>query len=424
MYPHMLALRSDATTISKSSDVSAARELARHSITALAAHTLKTLLRFRSAAHRYRLMVVFSLLGVALTAVSAIAQTPESAVEDWDSVLTTEAGLVVIPLHVYKNGKSVGGLGEQAFELVEDGVVQNIAFVDGPGGRGDPAEGRTAPIEIILLVDVQHSVRIDLLDTRKLRDRFFEGIKETVAISVYGFADKLQRFLGPTRDIAKVQLALEMAYSSGDGHIPIVDAIVATARDAASRTENASRKLVVFSSGLNYDIFGKAAHSALDYEIAMYQLAERHQEPPDGWSEPTTGLSAAYFPFWLGRPGPDAKGWPQERPANRNQKRRSVPLQECCPLGMETIRTISQMGLKGYSRGRWLRTDSDPEWKYDKSMFVRAYLKSLAKVAQNEYFVGYYPSRTGDEPIAREVEVRLKSKRIGQLYGSRRVIVY
>ena len=415
MYPHMLPLHSDATTISKASDVSAARELARHSITALAAHTLKTLPRFRSAAHRYRLMGVFSLLGVALTAVSAIAQTPESAVEDWDSVLTTEAGLVVIPLHVYKNGKPVGGLGEQAFELVEDGVVQKIAFVDGPGGRGDPAEGRTAPIEIILLVDVQNAVRIGLLDTRKLRDRFFEGIKETVAISVYGFADKLQRFLGPTRDIAKVQLALEMAYSSGDGHIPILDAIVATARDAASRTRNASRKLVVFSSRLNPRIFGAAAHSALDFEIPIYHFAAVE---PGNMVDGSKYFYAWFRPFLLGSPGPRIQGAPQQQPDNRNQKQRSVPFDKWCPLAMEMNREIK--GIPPWTSTKGHLSD----WKHLQNPHVRAYLRSLAEVAQNEYFVGYYPSRKGDEAVARQVEVRLKTKRTGQLFGGKRVIVY
>ena len=226
-------------------------------------------------------MGVGSLLGLALTAVPGIAQTSDSAFEDWGSVLTAEAGLVVVPLHVYKNRKSVGGLGEPAFELVEDGVVQEIAFVDGPGGRGNPAEGRTVPIEIILLVDVQHAMRIDLADPRIMHHRLFERSNDNVAISVYGFADKLQRFLGPTRDIAKVQLALKMAYSSADGHIPILDAIVATARDAASRTRGTSRKLVVFSGGLNRAIFGEAAHSAVDFEIPIYNFVLRHRPTDD-----------------------------------------------------------------------------------------------------------------------------------------------
>lgn len=420
MNPHLpLQPNSVAMTGGGAPETLVAREFAPPSITALLTHTLTApLRRFRSAVHRYRCRGVLVLLGVSLTAIPTIAQTPESAVEDWGPVLASEAGLLVIPLHVYKNRKSVGGLGEQAFELVEDGVVQNIAFVDGPGGRGHPAEGRTAPIEIILLVDVQHAVRIDLLDTREIRDRFFDGITETVAISVYGFAEKLQRFLGPTRDVAKVQLALEMAYSSGDGHIPILDAIVATARDAASRTRNASRKLVVFSSGLNREIFGAAAHSALDFEIPIYDFSTVESG--------TVGDGSRYYyawftPFLLGRPGPQVQGPSLDQPGNRNQKPRSEP-HTCCPLTMELRRETNRIGP-------WILTNTHPsdytsDWKHRQNLGVRAYLRALAKVAQNEYFVGYYPSREGDGAVARQVEVRLKTKRIGQLYGGRRVIVY
>lgn len=399
-----------------------ARELAPRSIIALAAHILMSPLRpFRWTAKLYLVMFVLALLGVSLMAVSGVAQTPEGPAEDGGPVLTAESGLVVVPLHVYKNRKSVGGLGEQEFELVEDGAVQDIAFVDGPSGRKDRAKQRIVPIEIILLVDAKNTARIDLLDTRKARGSFFEGVADNVAISVYGFTDKLRRITGPTRDIAKVQIAFEIAYSSGAGHIPILGAIVATARDAVTRTRNAARKLVVFSGGLNRRIFAAVAHSALDFKIPVYDLVvshQEHQEPIIG-RRPIGGFSAWYIPVLLGRPESRAHAGTQERSDNRNQKPRSVPAHQCCPFGMEISRLHKQMGLDAP-----YRANARQDWKHKKSMWVRAFLKSLARLAQNEYFVSYYPSRRGDEPVARQVEVRLKSKRIGQLYGGERVIFY
>ena len=362
-------------------------------------------------------MGVLVVLGVLPATAPLIGQSPESAVEDSGAILAAESSLVVVPLHVYKNRKSVVGLGEQAFELVEDGVVQDLAFVDGPVGRRDPARGRTVPIEIILLVDVRHTVRIDLLDIRKIRNSFFEGVQDNVSISVYGFGDNLKRITGPTRDIAKVQIALEMAYSSGDGHIPVLDALVATARDAASRAGNASRKLVLLSGDLNARSSGAIPHSALDFEIPVYDVWLSHQAPS------TMGGRVASLratPLLLGHQGPGAKGAPQKQLDNRNQKQRTAPLHECCPLGMELSREEKQMGLDASERTSGHRSD----WKHRQNMTVRAYLKSIAKVAQNEYLVGYYPSRKGDEPVARQVEVRLKAKGIGQLYDGRRVIVH
>ena len=389
--------------------VPVAREFALQPAPAPAAHTLARPQGLsRSAENLYLYMGVLVLLGASVAAVPGLAQTSASALENSSSVIPTEAGLVVVPLHVYKNRKSVGGLGEQAFELAEDGVVQEIAFVDGPGGRGHPTEGRTMPIEIILLVDVQHAMRIDLADPRIRHPRLFEGINDNLAISVYGFADKLQRFLGPTRDIAKVQLALEMAYSSGDGHIPILDAIVATARDSARRTRSASKKLIVFSGGLNRAIFGEAAHSALDFEIPIYNFVLRHRPPTISG---TTTSQWWVTPVLLGRPGVSTKGTPQKQPKQRNQKMRRVPHHKCCPLGMELDRARDEMGALSARDGDLLELRRElPDWKRRQSVMVHAYLKALARFAQNEYFVGYYPSRKGDDPIARQVEVRLKSK--------------
>lgn len=364
-------------------------------------------------------MFVLALLGVSVTAVPGIAQTPESAVEDWGPVLTSESGLAVVPLHVYKNRKSVGGLDEQEFELVEAGAVQDIAFVDGPGGRKDPAKQRIVPIEIILLVDAKNTARIDLLDTRKARGSFFEGVGNNVAISVYGFGDGLKRLAGPTRDIVRIQSAIETAYSSGASHIPILDAIVATARDAATRTRNAARKLVVFSGGLNRRILGAAEHSALDFEVPVYDVVVSHHEPIIGRG-PTSVFSAWATPVLLGRPESRAQAGTQERSDSRNQKPRSVPAHQCCPFGMELSRVDKQMGIDAWDRTNGRRAD----WKHRKSTLVRAYLESLARLTQNEYFVSYYPSRKGDEPVARQVEVRLKNRRIGQVYGGKRVIVY
>lgn len=397
-----------------------ARGLAPRSIIAMRVHTLVCpRCPFRSAAYPCLIMCVLVLLGVSLTAVPGIAQTPGTAVEDGGPVLAAESGLVVVPLHVYKNRRSVTGLGIQAFELVEDGMVQDIAIVEGPAELDDPATTQALPIEIILLVGAKDTMRIDLLGTRRIRHRFFEGVRDNVAISVYGFAGRLGRLAGPTRDIAKIQTGIEAAYSVGASHIPILDAIVATARDASSRTRNAARKLVVFSSGLNRRILGTATHSALDFEIPVYDVVVSRYEPISGRG-PFSVFSAWATPFLLGRPESRAQAAPRERSDSWKQKTRSVPADQCCPLGMETSRLHQQMGIDGWDRMNGRRAD----WKHRKSMLVRAHLESLARLAQNEYFVSYYPSRKGNEPIARQVEVRLKNKRIGQLYGGRRVIVY
>ena len=152
-------------------------------------------------------------------AAAGAAQTPDAPpVEESDFVITTESNLVVVPLHVYDRKKSVNGLGKEAFEVREDGVPQQIAFVEGPPIDGAEASSRTVPTEIIFLIDFSYSVmRPGLLDFTTVRDTMLERLRDDVMISVYGFASKLKRFTGPTRDLDKLQWAAGPSVRIGNG---------------------------------------------------------------------------------------------------------------------------------------------------------------------------------------------------------------
>lgn len=341
--------------------------------------------------------------GLLLAALPAVGQSPEGTVEDTGFIITTESNLVIVPLHVYKNRKSVDGLGEESFELLENGVVQNIAFVDGPSA--DPSDARAVPTEIILLLDVSHSVmKPGLLDIRAVRDSFIEGMRENVSISVYGFAHKLMRFTGPTRDVAKLQRALEMAFDSADGHTRVFEAIMQTLRDAANRGTNATRMLVVFSDGLSTTNLGTdlPARSSLAFGIPIYPVVLGHKE----LTQIGSGHQAldAFYRRQNNREAWDQTDTRVQSPETRLRDR-ELNQKAFADLGVQT-------GGQSF------------DFKNPNSKATRALLQSLAKVAQTEYVVGYYPRQAGEEPTARQIEVRLKSNGVGKLYGGRRVVVH
>ncbi len=188
------------------------------------------------------------LVCLAFAASIAAGQTIDIPAEDPGSVITAESNLVVVPLHVYKGKKSVDGLGPEAFQLLEDGVIQKISFVEGPGLS--PGEGRIVPTEIIFLLDISHSVlRPGLLDASMIQSSMLEQLREDVSVSIYGFSGKLQRFTGPTRDPGQLEHALNQAYAAQGGGSLVYEAILQAARDAASRGGNVSRMMIVFSDG-------------------------------------------------------------------------------------------------------------------------------------------------------------------------------
>ena len=345
------------------------------------------------------------IVGLLLATVPLLAQSPEPGplgeVEETGLIITAESSLVVVPLHVYKKKTSVGGLGLEAFELLEDGEVREIAFVEGPPGAGqDPSSGRSVPVEIILLIDISHSVmRRGLLDVHTIRKGILEQVSDHVSISVYGFAGKLTRFTGPTNNAARLEHALELAHAAEHGQTRIYESIVQTARDAFEGGANATRMMVVFSDGFSTSDFeSEWAHRAANhFGIPVYPVVLGHQQIVERSRRRNAAIARRA-----------ARGRPSYRPSSPGQSRtydQELRQKEFADLGALT-------GGRSY------------DLKNQNSAAVRSILESLATLAQTEYVVGYYPSRSGDKPTPRQVEVRLKDKSIGKLYGGRRVIVF
>lgn len=350
---------------------------------------------------------------VVLTAAIYPQSPPEEPAETFDPglVITTESTLVVVPLHVYKKKKSIDGLGKDAFQLLEDGREQQIAFVEGPGTG--PDEGRTVPVEIIILMDISHSVlRQDLLDIDTIRGSLLEGIGKNVLISVYGFAAKLTRFTGPTNNPARVQHALELAYAAEGGQTRVYESVFETARDAANRGGNASKMLVVFSDGFSTSDFKSelTVRAANAFGIPIYPVVLGHQRIIDGARRQGGGQARgpagkSNIGRRTGRQAPIHR--PSRRPGKSSTRvsQRELRQQEFADIGPKT-------GGRSF------------DLRHPTSEAIRSIFDSLATLARTEYVVGYYPTSIGGEPTRRQAQVRLKNSKVGKLYGGRRVFIH
>jgi len=329
-------------------------------------------------------------------AAAGAAQTPDAPpVEESDFVITTESNLVVVPLHVYDRKKSVNGLGKEAFELREDGVPQEIAFVEGPPIAGAEASSRTVPTEIIFLIDFSYSVmRPGLLDFTTVRSTMLERLRDDVMISVYGFASKLKRFTGPTRDLDKLQWALDQAYESETGGSRVYEAIMQTARDASMRGGSVSRMMVVFSDGLSTTKLSPemAVQAARAFGIPLYPVILGHDR--------VLRRSRVRVPA-LG---------PSRNPRGGRGGGSGATEQE------NRMRIFSEMGRKTGGRSYDLEVLNNK--------VIRRILGSLSQLAETEYVLGYYPRAVDEELTAHEVRVNLASDEIGKLYGGHRVVVH
>ena len=365
-------------------------------------------------------------VGLLLAAIPIAGQTPDGVVEDPGLIITTESSLVIVPLHVYKGKKSVNGLGKEAFELLEDGAVQNIAFAEGPGS------GRTVPVEIILLMDISHSVmKPGLLTIQAIRNTFLKGgLRDDVNISVYGFAKKLTRFTEPTRNTTRIENAFKMAYDAEDGQTRVFEAMIQTMRDATSQGGNASRMLVVFSDGLSTTQLEPVwvARAANVLGVPIYPVVLGHKTARN--QQRRVNLNN------IGRlpTGPSGNVRKKDNTVNFDPRSRRGTAPQAPNAGNNGAGTgntqratraksreyrqlqFAELGAQTGGRSFDLKTPSGTA--------IRSILSYVSTLAQTEYIVGYYPSSLGEEPSERNVEVRLKAKNAGKLYGGRRTIIH
>ena len=353
-------------------------------------------------------MIARVALGVLAIGLLAMAQVSEEPVEDTGFIITTESNLVVVPLHVYQRKKSVNGLSAEAFELREDGVLQNIAFVEGPPAEGEEST-RTVPTEIIFLIDFSYSVMTPgLLDFHTIRSTMLEGLREDVMISVYGFANSLKKFTGPTRDMDVLQRALDNSFESEAGGSRVYEAIMQTARDAASGGGNISRMMVVFSDGLSTtklspDLPVGAANA---FGIPIYPVVLGHDRVVNRARRQGVGRQP--------NPGNERRRQPELGP-----ERNPVPQlnRQSNSRGQENLmRIFADFGPRTGGRSYDLEVINNK--------VIRQILGSLSTLAHTEYVVGYYPSAVDEQKTPHRVEVSLVSEEIGRLYGGRRVVVH
>ena len=369
------------------------------------------------------------LLGLLAIVSLALAQSPDGQDEGPGLVIRTESNLVVVPLHVYEKKSSVNGLGREAFELFEDGVPQDIAFVEGPPAEGEAVEARSVPTEIIFLIDFSYSVMTPgLLDFNTIRSTMLEGLRNDVQLSVYGFANNLKIFTGPTRDLGKLQKALDQSFASEAGGSRVYEAIMQTARHAANRGGSVSRMMVVFSDGLSTTNLDPelVARSANAFGIPIYPVVlghERIRRRSQGQvGGPGLGIRAGTTEHR--QPNPAGLGGGNQQGARRGEPQfgpRANPVpnmnRRSNARNQETLQQVfAELGPKTGGRSYDLPVLNNK--------VIRQILGSLSTLAETEYVVGYYPRSVDEELSAHHVEVRLASDEIGELYGGQRFVIH
>lgn len=156
--------------------------------------------------------------------------------QDDDEIIKVESSLVVLNATIIDDkGKSVFGLKQSQFKILEDGKEQEITFF----------EAEKTPFAAVILLDTSGSMEARISMARSAAINFLDGLRAEDLAAIYNFDSKvsLVQDFSNSRDI--VHSAFELKAS---GMTVLNDAIYAAAEKLSKRPEK-RKAIIVLSDG-------------------------------------------------------------------------------------------------------------------------------------------------------------------------------
>jgi len=140
---------------------------------------------------------------VVLSCAAAWAQAPQKP----DDVPTFKSEVNLVNVYatvVDRRGAPVAGLGRDDFEVLEDGIPQNLALF---------AREAELPLSIVLALDTSLSTRKDMKLELDAAARFVKSIlRKQDGLSVYQFSEEVQELVPFTSDLQRIDAGLRRAH--------------------------------------------------------------------------------------------------------------------------------------------------------------------------------------------------------------------
>ena len=135
------------------------------------------------------------------TAGTVVADAPQSQ----SRIFRSSASMVALNVTVLDGKKPVAGLGQQDFEVYEDGVRQNVRFF----------EARSIPLDVILLLDASSSMNGRMDVVHDAARGFMKMLRDGDRGAVVAFADTVRVIQPLTPDAAAIEGAINSTQPRG-----------------------------------------------------------------------------------------------------------------------------------------------------------------------------------------------------------------
>ena len=167
-----------------------------------------------------------------------LAQEPAPA---QSRVFRSGASMVALNVTVLDGKKPVAGLGQQDFEVFEDGVQQNVRFF----------ESKAVPLDVILLLDSSSSMNDKMDVVHNAARGFMKMLREGDRGAVVSFADSVAVLQALTSDPQAIETAINSTQARGSTSLynAIYVALKQFGRSASDAGEVRRQAIAVLSDG-------------------------------------------------------------------------------------------------------------------------------------------------------------------------------
>jgi VWFA-related protein len=332
------------------------------------------------------------------TARTPAPQAPAEVAEEVseDEVVRVNASLVTVPVSVLdRDGRFIGGLRQEDFRVLEDGVEQRIAYFA-------PVE---QPFTVALVIDTSGSTRFKLEDIQDAAIAFLDQLRPADRVIVVSFDDQVRVLSEATSDRNLLRAAIRRTHTGGGTRL--YDAVDLVINEQLRRAQG-RKALVLFTDGV--DTTSKQA----SFESTLEEAVE---------------LDAMIYPIQYdthvgGGNGGGGGQWPGRNRQPRKQRRNSGwgdILGDILSGG--NVRIGRGGGGNGgggagttgedYQRGgEYLRrlAEASGGRHHDAQdiNYIEAAFTNIAEELRRQYSLGYYPSRQSQADERRQIRVRVR----------------
>lgn len=325
----------------------------------------------RKAVRTISLFVIFAVLTI-----HAAAQTAPLGPQDRrgdtgeDEVVRVDTVLVSLPVIVSdREGRYIPDLRQEDFQILEDGVEQQIAHFA-------TAE---APFTVALMLDTSGSARLRLPEMQEAAASFVDGLRPGDRVALISFGEKVELLAGPTNDRELLRRAIKSVPLGNS--TPLYDAVDFVLRRVFDGVEG-RKAVVLLSDGLDNgstaaDYAGNM-RDAEESEVLMYPV--QYDPFVDETRVVTTSLNRA--------------------PEVRREK--------VYPPGFNS-KDYEKAGR--YMRDMALRTGGN-YYHADGAATVKRAFARIAEELRFQYSLGYYPKAAPEPSRRRAIRVKVRNTKL------------